>query len=717
MTSIPRDSYVEIACFGDGTTRDKITHSGWGGTDCVVDTVANLFDIEIDFYAKINFTGIVDLVDAMGGVILTSPAEFVEQDSSLERGHFTVWVPEGEFNADGEQALALARHRKGAGFSDFVRQENQKQVIYAIISKMLSVESLGSFFKVMEAVQDNFDTNMSSEQLLGLTEFAFNKIASYKMPNPVLAVDMKNMSLKGYSSMHYHYDMQRILYFYVPYPSSLADITNQIHNNLQISDLERNQLNQLFFSTNYPYLRTDWYSKTYDDPKESFTLPDIVPNFVENSFTLETAYAWANERGIKINVVHINEGNEGFRSDLPHNAVLAQNMRAQLLTKNITEITLNINKHNLNCALTENQVYEECKDLIINLVGMSVNDAQSWLNQYGIKLDVTYITQDMTSFDKKKSGEITYQEVEAYKVKANTMTTLKVNVMDYYKFIMPDMFTSPWTKTEIEEWIETEGVVEYTVTEVYSETIPASTIISSNYEFEEEFYIYENLEIVISLGPEPSVVIPTMVTSVWTKTQVDTWATDNEVNIEYATAVFSDSIAADSVVSISLSEGAEMKLSKTLTITLSKGPEPTVTIPNMITEGWTKAQVDSWATTNGVTINYATSVFSDTVAADSVVSLSQTEGASIKVSVAVTVTLSKGAEPTVVVPNMITEVWTKGQVDTWASSNGVSITYAEAVFSDTVPTDSVVSLSQTEGASIKVSTGITVTLSKGPENP
>ena len=111
IVSIPRDSYVPIVCFS-GQRKNKITHAAWYGEDCMIKTIENFLGIEIDYYVKINFKGVVKLVDALGGIDVNVPYSFCEQNSNREWGNKTVYVKEGKQTLNGEQALALSRNRQ-----------------------------------------------------------------------------------------------------------------------------------------------------------------------------------------------------------------------------------------------------------------------------------------------------------------------------------------------------------------------------------------------------------------------------------------------------------------------------------------------------------------------------------------------------------------------------------------------------------------------------
>ena len=124
ILSIPRDTYTNITCMAR-QRKNKITHAAWQGESCMIPTIENLIGIDIDYYVKINFKGVVDLVDAVGGVEVDVPYAFCEQNSNREWGDNTVFVEEGYQTLDGEKALAFARNRHtwpdkcGAKYSNY----------------------------------------------------------------------------------------------------------------------------------------------------------------------------------------------------------------------------------------------------------------------------------------------------------------------------------------------------------------------------------------------------------------------------------------------------------------------------------------------------------------------------------------------------------------------------------------------------------------------
>lgn len=164
MFSIPRDTYVPIAC--SNYNRNKINSAAAYGTDCMIDTVKNLTDIEIDHYAKMNFKGVVELVDAMGGVTVDVPIEFCEQNSDRKKGKHKICLKKGVQKLNGEEALALARHRKTLIKGDFARGQNQQLVVEAMTEQLKEVKNVKTFYSILKAVSNNMDTDLSTNQIL-----------------------------------------------------------------------------------------------------------------------------------------------------------------------------------------------------------------------------------------------------------------------------------------------------------------------------------------------------------------------------------------------------------------------------------------------------------------------------------------------------------------------------------------------------------------------
>lgn len=156
VTSIPRDSYVMIP----GYYQDKINHAyAFGGADLSMQTVEQLFEIDIDNYIVVNMAGLKEIVDAVGGIDVVSPSSFSISGYTFEEGV--------ETNLDGDRALAYARERYTSG-GDYGRQERQRQIIQSLIGKMASFDSILNFQSVFATMSSNIQTDLGFLNLVEL---------------------------------------------------------------------------------------------------------------------------------------------------------------------------------------------------------------------------------------------------------------------------------------------------------------------------------------------------------------------------------------------------------------------------------------------------------------------------------------------------------------------------------------------------------------------
>ena len=177
MTGIPRDYYVKLASFGE---YDKLTHSGIYGVNETVNTISNLLDIDIDYYYRINFSSLVNVVDVLGGIDVYSDKTFVPWTNR------EITIKEGTNHMDGAMALAFSRERKTYASGDRHRIQNQQDVMMAIINKLLTPSVLSNYKEVLENVEGTFETNMSSDDIMALIKMQLSDLEGYKMINQYL---------------------------------------------------------------------------------------------------------------------------------------------------------------------------------------------------------------------------------------------------------------------------------------------------------------------------------------------------------------------------------------------------------------------------------------------------------------------------------------------------------------------------------------------------
>ena len=160
LTTTPRDAYVPIAD-GGNNQNDKLTHAGIYGVDASIHTLENLYGIDLNYYARLNFTSFLKLIDLLGGVDVNNDQEFTSLHGNY---HF----PVGNVHLDSEQALGFVRERYSLANGDGDRGRNQQKVISAIVQKLTSAEALKNFDDIMQSLQDSVQTNMPAETMVSL---------------------------------------------------------------------------------------------------------------------------------------------------------------------------------------------------------------------------------------------------------------------------------------------------------------------------------------------------------------------------------------------------------------------------------------------------------------------------------------------------------------------------------------------------------------------
>lgn len=185
ITSIPRDYYVSLP---SKNASDKLTHAGIYGIDESVLAVEELLDTNINYYIKVNFTSLINIVDTLGGVRVNSKYSFTSRDG--------YYYNSGYNNLNGEEALSFVRERKAFNGGDRVRIENQAAMIEALIDKAMSSKIITKYNSLLNTLGDSFVTNLDMDSL---TEFV--KLQVDEMPS----WEVQSQSLDGTDSYQYTY--------------------------------------------------------------------------------------------------------------------------------------------------------------------------------------------------------------------------------------------------------------------------------------------------------------------------------------------------------------------------------------------------------------------------------------------------------------------------------------------------------------------------------
>ena len=211
ITTIPRDSYVNIPNKG----MDKLTHAGLFGVDSSIKTIENLLDINIDYYGKVNFTTLTELIDVLGGIDVENPRAFSAQGYNFV---------EGTNHLNGAQALVFARDRYHQAEGDFDRGKNHTRIITAIINKMLKPEMLLNFGNISQVALRSVNTDMPYEKMIELVNKQIDSGKKW---------DIESQALSGSGTMDLKSALmpEAKLYMMVPREESVKEVEGKIKEN------------------------------------------------------------------------------------------------------------------------------------------------------------------------------------------------------------------------------------------------------------------------------------------------------------------------------------------------------------------------------------------------------------------------------------------------------------------------------------------------------
>ena len=183
LTSIPRDYYVPIAG-SSSELNDKLTHAGLEGVDVSIKTIENLLDMDINYYIKFNFTSLIQIVDALGGINVDSPFAFTadyEEDT-----HIYYEFQKGMNHLNGKQALAYVRERYCLREGDVARARHQQQVVEAVVNKLTTTTILTKYGELLGSMEGNFTTNFDFDSITGFVKMQLNDMPSWSVETQVL---------------------------------------------------------------------------------------------------------------------------------------------------------------------------------------------------------------------------------------------------------------------------------------------------------------------------------------------------------------------------------------------------------------------------------------------------------------------------------------------------------------------------------------------------
>ena len=183
LTSFPRDYYVKIA--GDTSElNDKLTHAGLKGVNTSIETIENLLEVDIQYYIKFNFTSLIQIVDALGGIDVDSPFAFTADYEEDE--HIYYEFQKGINHLDGKQALAYVRERYGLREGDVARARHQQQVVKAVVDKLTTTTILTKYASLLGSMEGNFTTNIDIDSITAFAKMQLEQMPSWTIEMQVL---------------------------------------------------------------------------------------------------------------------------------------------------------------------------------------------------------------------------------------------------------------------------------------------------------------------------------------------------------------------------------------------------------------------------------------------------------------------------------------------------------------------------------------------------
>lgn len=353
LLSIPRDTYVPIAC--NNNRYAKINSSAAYGTGCVISTINKFLDINIDYYVKINFKGVVDLVEAVGGVEVDVEAptymanayggKVCEQNSDRQWGDKLVCINPGLQVLNGEQALAYSRCRHMYIGSDLDRVRHQQQVVEALANKVLHFNSIKEFQDILNAVSKNIATNMDTDTILSGYNVAKNVLGNKLSGKDSL--NIQKATLETYSLNVYVPSQGRNTSAQGYYESSLEDIKKAF--NIVLGKETEEPIKTFSFSVNETY-------EIYRPGKGKRTGQSgaLLPSFVGKS--ISEAQSFCNSNNINLEIKYVDSGSEHYNDKVAVGLIGDQSVHKDVLLSTVSNLTVYVvNSKNTNSNQNSNK--------------------------------------------------------------------------------------------------------------------------------------------------------------------------------------------------------------------------------------------------------------------------------------------------------------------------------------------------------------------------
>lgn len=370
MTSIARDSFVPIPCYGG--SYDKINSGRSTSRACFIDTVAQFMDMDIDYYMELDYYGLVAIVNAIGGIYINNPVDF-----TLDGIH----VPAGDhIFADGQMALQFCRERHHMPNGDFDRQQHQKEVIIEIAKKFVQSGSVSLALRAMDEASEWMSTDLTLNQLTSIFNLLLNT-KNYTGMDTFDLVDFQNSRITGYGGiMYYSMPMRLPLWVYLIYEDSYKESVEHI-NNVMGNYKKVTQTKNFEFSLDEEYVRPALFSTDY--AHKYLYEPDPMPPYWANlvGMSASEAQKWASANGVGLSVTTIKSTDPNYDKTY-ENQVVEQTPRYGSL----------ISEYKSGSIIVMGPSKIDESKQVPDFVEHSYSKAVEWARKYGVPYSIDFNT-------------------------------------------------------------------------------------------------------------------------------------------------------------------------------------------------------------------------------------------------------------------------------------------------------------------------------------
>ena len=385
----------------------------------MIDTIEDFTGINIDYYVKINFKGVVNLVDSLGGVEVDVPYNLCEQNSNREFGDKMVYVEEGLHTLNGEEVLALARNRhpnpqycsaKWTNYNsnDFIRGQNQQKIVQALLNKLKEIKSINTIYKLLDTIGKSMETNMSTAEILSFYNIGKDILSKSKGTDVSELIGMQRLYISGQDASIYDTNSGLNLYNFIPYQGSIDDVIKAMKINLELE--EKEVIKKFSFSVNEPYVETVIGKGNYTTLSTDVKSQSLISLI---GYTKEQASSYASKNNIKITFVEQETTNTSYKN----NQVINQSYPSGTPIDSIKSLTLTLAKvkevkqeqkteEKVDCTLEKFKNDSSCK--LPDFTDDTISIAEKWFSSRGYDVVVEKGTNCTSS-----SSVITGQNVSS----------------------------------------------------------------------------------------------------------------------------------------------------------------------------------------------------------------------------------------------------------------------------------------------------------------